>query len=387
MKDQAKKPNKPYPDFPLFPHPCGKWAKKIKGKTCYFGHWDNPQGALQEFYSRNHDTAPVQPEMRSEPDDDATPRFEDDGLLRLQEACDLFLSAKFQKCQSLEITQVTYKEYVKTCERILRFWDSRRVVESLKPSDFLAYKTDRLKTCNVQTVGNEITRVKTLLKWLWDSELTIKIAVGPDFRKPSRKVIRRLRRIEGTKLFTADQIHALLAESGSVLRAQIFLGINCAFGNTDCQSMPQSVIDNAIKAEWIDYARVKTEVDRWCPLWPETIAALKEATSVRDAVLARTNSRFGEFAFLLANGNRLGLDSVRITERFAAARKNAFIQRGGFYWLRHTFATIAGATTDQVAVNSIMGHVDATMAANYRHHISNERLLAVTNKVRDWLFE
>src|SRR5215469_13285003 len=43
------KPSKPYPEFPLTPHPAGYWCKKIRGKLHYFGPWDDPDGAQRKY--------------------------------------------------------------------------------------------------------------------------------------------------------------------------------------------------------------------------------------------------------------------------------------------------------------------------------------------------
>ncbi len=48
------KPAKPSPDFPLFPHATGRWAKKIRGKLHYLEPWADADRALQKYLEQKH---------------------------------------------------------------------------------------------------------------------------------------------------------------------------------------------------------------------------------------------------------------------------------------------------------------------------------------------
>jgi len=138
-------------------------------------------------------------------------------------------------------------------------------------------------------------------------------------------------------------------------------------------------------------------------LWPETIQSLEAVIANR---IEPRDNEYSKLVFL----TRLGQPWVRfemtettnekgkvevagkaddaISKSTAKLLKSLDIYRPGvtFYALRHTFETIAGGCRDQVAVDAVMGHVDNTMAAEYREHIEGDRLKAVIDHVRRWLY-
>jgi integrase len=181
----------------------------------------------------------------------------------------------------------------------------------------------------------------------------------------------------------------------------ILLGINCGFGNYDIATLTFANLD--LDEGWHNHPRPKTGTSRRCPLWPETIEAIEHALKIRPRPKDPAHK---DLVFLTRNGLpyvRLSAASVAalaedkaeniqhqdtINTNMWAALKRLKMKRDGlsFYGLRHTFETIGGGAKDQIAVDYIMGHVTPGMGTNYRHTIDDERLLAVTNHVRQWLF-
>ena len=186
-------------------------------------------------------------------------------------------------------------------------------------------------------------------------------------------------------MFERPELRALLDASNSQLRAMIFLGINCGFGNQDCGVLPLSALD--LTNRWIHFPRPKTAVDRRCPLWPETVDALRAALAIRPEPKDEAHAKL---VFITKYGKpwAKGTPDSPVSKETTKLLRSLGIHRDGvgFYSLRHTFETIAGETRDQVAVDHIMGHARDDMASVYRERISDERLIAVTSYVHDWLF-
>jgi integrase len=236
-------------------------------------------------------------------------------------------------------------------------------------------------------LGNTIQRTRSVFKFAFDSELiATPIRFGPEFKRPTKKTLRRHRASQGAKLFTAREVRRLIDAAGPAMKAMLLLGINCGFGNADCGTLPLAAVD--LERGWIDFPRPKTGIARRCPLWPETVEAIREAQA------KRPNPKKEEHAGLVFLTQR-GLAWAKDTPDSPVAKETAKLLKAlkingrkglGFYTLRHTFRTVADETKDQPAVDLIMGHEDEHISTHYRERISDERLKAVTDHVRAWLF-
>jgi integrase len=399
----AGRPKKPYPDFPLSPHPGGKWQKKIRGQIHYFGRWaTRVNGKLVRVEGDGWEDALK--EYKAVADDlhaGRTPRVQADGLT-VADLCNRFLTAKVRKVDSGELGPRMFAEYREITDLLVSSFGKTRRVDDLAAGDFEALRARLAERWGPVRLGNGVTRVKSVFKYGLDNGLIEKaVRYGGEFKKPDKAVLRRRRAANGAKMLEAGQLRSLvrgalvvgkdgpvLVQAGTQLKAMILLGINGGFGNHDCSSLPLSALD--LEKGWINFPRPKTGIPRRCPLWPETGAAIREALAERPTPRDEAD---GEIVFLQASGRRWvrttgksRTDNVSVC--FGELLKRLGLHRDGlnFYTLRHVFRTVADAARDPVAIDLIMGHSDPTMGGHYRERVEDGRLWAVVGHVRRWLF-
>ena len=156
---EKSKPPKPHPNFPLFAHAAGVWAKKIRGKLHYFGPWSDPEGALQRYVERKDDLLAGR-----------TPKTKVDGLT-VRDLVNRFLTSKQHLCDTEEITKRTFDDYHKTGERLLEVFGRDRLVSDLAADDFEQLRCHLAKTRKAVAMGNEIRRVRMVFKYGFDAGL------------------------------------------------------------------------------------------------------------------------------------------------------------------------------------------------------------------------
>ncbi len=394
MAKKAGIPSKPYPEFPLFAHSSGQWAKKIKGKLWYFGIWGDPDHAVQKYLAEVHEI-----QAGRDPRIAGVVRVYSDEIT-VYDLCNLFLERQQARAKAGEITNRHFSDCLLTCKLVTSHFGKFMRAAKLRAADFKALREKFSPTWGPVKVSNELQRVRTFFKWAFESELIESIPnFGPDFKKPSRAVVRRDKQqrqsSRGGKLdFTADEIRKLLNNSSDWMHACILLGINGGLNNSDCGRLSSNFLE--LDSGWYDLARHKTGIPRRFPLWKETVEAVRIAMKQRPDAKKDTDD---SLCFLTSHGKPLRWEIVKesgevfvcdnITKAFTKlCRACGVLKTGrGFYGLRRSFETVAGGTKDQVAVDLVMGHADESMSAVYRQSIDDERLIDVCDYVQGWLFE
>ena len=367
------KPDKPTPDFPLFAHAAGVWAKKIRGKLHYFGPWSDPDSALAKYL-----------EQRDALHSGKKPRASTEGVT-VKDIANAFLNLKKTHLDAGELSSHTFANYKIAADELVAQCGKSRLVSDLDPEDFTRLRDRMAAKWGLYRLAVTIQHIRSIFKHAFEAGLMpTPIRFGPGFNRPTKKAIRLHKAQQGPQLFAADEIRRMIDAASVPLKAMLLLGINAALGNADCARLPLSALD--LDRGWLDFPRPKTGVPRRCPLWPETVAALREAIARRPAPKDPSDAglvfltKYGQSWDKESEGGPVSKETRKLLKKLSInGHRN-------FYCLRHVHRTVSDEARDQPAADHIMGHEVASMSSVYREGISDARLRAVADHVRTWLF-
>lgn len=372
-RQREQKPSKPRPDFPLTPHPCGQWVKRINGKLWHFGPWRDPEEALAE-YRRQRDALEGGGESAG-------------GSLTVSRLCDHFLHSRRQMVDRGDLSERTWKDYLVEAKSLSAFFGPSRTIASLTPRDFARFRESFPGSWGSVRINNAIVRVSAIVNFAFkEGHVSTPIQTGIGFRRVGQKRLRKERAAKDGKFFEAAEIRKLLDIASPQMRAMILLGINAGYGNADCGRLTRDMLVDG----WIESHRAKTGIWRAAQLWPETIEAL---IAVLEKPRKNVPAEYADLVFLTRHKRPWWVEGASgdpISKEFTKLRETAGVFRSGvgFYALRHVTQTIGeqAASHDSLAIKILMGHADNSISAEYREKYDREPIRIVCEHLRNWLF-
>jgi len=357
--------------FPLTLHPTGQYCKKIRGKLYYFG--TDKKIAHTRYLEQAADLhAGKRPKPESINSNSS-----------IKDLCNLYLDHQESRALIGEITLRHLHDQISRLRNFAKFIGPNQLVSEISTIDVQNYRRKLIKSGkSPNTINNHIAAVKSMYNWAVNNEILD--------RAPNMKAIKKItKKKEERPTFTPTQLRALLKHASVQMKAMIWLGLNCAYGCTDCAELKWENLD--FKKRRIDMPRGKTGVERNFELWPETIEALKKVPKSGDLVFytRRGNPWVRTVRTVGKDGIEKYTEDNAISKSFAKLLKKAKIktEKGvGFYTLRRTAATNAAKSKDPFAVQRLLGHTDLKMAATYVQDVS-EQTDRVINDMRKLIIQ
>jgi integrase len=381
-------PDKPRDDFPLYAHRNGCWMKKVGGIALTFGGWRNDRdGSAAELeyqdYLRKLEAGVAGVARKTDTHE-------------VNYIANLFIERQRLKAVANEVGARTFGDAKVCADRFVKIVGRTTTVREMTPARFAQYRRKLTDTMRAHASNRHMAIVRQMFRWAFKSELIPGIPnFGPDFGRFGTGV-------KKPKQFKPDEILAVLGAADAAMRAMVYLGINCGYGDTDCAALRFDEID--LDAGVIDTTRhksrrSKTPIVRRCLLWPETVQAIRDYLPNRPAPADAADA---PLVFLTRPGNRWVIERITpdakgvprlvayssVQLRFREFAVKAGIRAKGkgdgrsFYSLRRTFRTWADEALDKHAADLIMGHNFGSMGGQYVQGISDERLRAVSDRVR-----
>lgn len=196
----------------------------------------------------------------------------------------------------------------------------------------IKYKAHVDATCKFRTAGHRLEAAKTLVKWLWATEVIESLPRA--FSSGELKIEKSAPEI---KTFTLAEVKTLLTRASQRTKLYCLLGLNCGMYQVDICDLKPSEID--LEKGTVTRRRSKTKKHRNPPrvtynLWPQTLELLKqEITAEGERALIGENGR--PLVVQAADGKKT--DAVR--SAFARLLKKTGL-KGSFKLFRKTSASL-----------------------------------------------
>ncbi len=391
-------------DFPLWYHtPSSQWCKKVKGKVYYFGT-EQDEAAVRWADEKDniHAGRPRDWTPQSKPVD-TRPTVEQLG--------NVFIASQRtdnETCGKPGIRHI--QELEKTLHRFVLIIGKGFIAEELNSTVFQNVKRELFKPVerdaaikgrtvlkrSPSTVAGDVRRIRVFLNWCHKNGVNGYKLPQPDYGtvfspETETQITKESIKNAVRRNLSREDFEAIVQLAGVNFKPVLWLSLNSGIGAGDIAQIDFDDIADINSEEcWVDLARLKTGVNRRFLMWPETQKAIQDYLEIRRSpIKAHSKTVFLTshcLPWVRGEGSKDHVDTA--TSTFTKLRKLAGIKRGTLYDLRRTFATVATETLDFEAVRVCMGHQrnSRDMLAGYVQVVSDERIRAVCNHVRTWLF-
>lgn len=376
---KKKRDYKVRPDFPLTPHEAsGQWCKRIKGRIYYFGVLAQPQAAEARYLAE-----------KDYLEKGISPPTNGDGIT-LFDLCNDFRHQRKKLLRQGRLAQRTIDDDRREIGRLIEYFGKERLANSITKDEWSAYADELIQNRGYKLgyFKGIVTRTRAIFDWAAhpNQNLIDRPVYGDIFCLPEKRSLTKEKQENGiVRAYSREEILKMLEHAGPHAKAMVLLGINCGYGNGDCGQLEFKHLD--LEGGWVNMPRPKNYKNRRCPLWPETKKALEDSIERRP----EAKKSCEKYVFITKYGNNFyRRNNDAVAKMFTKLLNSCQIPSNlrGFYALRHVFLTVAETAGNPIAVDYMMGHLsrDRAMADVYREWIEDEKLIQVTDTVRNWLY-
>lgn len=399
ISSRGRKPRNPRTK-PFFPHASGYWAAKIGGRTQYLARWQTPPSEVERLY---HERKRALEEASSDGPEVAV----GSDTITVKQVANLFVNGKAAEAEAGDLSWLTWRNYQ---NELVWFTEQigHRPAASLEPPDFARLNAALKAKFNYNEHRRRVATLRMAVRWAFNNGyIDREPRFGTQFKAPGQRQCRKERAKKVSKLFAAPDLQALVEAAEEPMQAMILLGINCAYLQSDLAELMVQFEDGSRnrlhlgQGPFIRFDRPKTGERRKCPLWPETVEALKKVIGDRTKGRVFETRRGMPLVHIRRSCDEQGrvlrathCDAVSKAFRELRREVGCYAAGRGFSALRSTFEARAWHITgldaaNFAAIHWIMGHglrgpEVSKMADVYVQDIEVATLQLVTDRVRDW---